>query len=96
MPILALFAPVISWFFRAVVIKFLVMAALFVLVAELTPWLIETLGASLNTSALSSSFTSIPSGVWYFLDFFALDIGLPLMISAHITRFLIRRLPVIG
>jgi hypothetical protein len=31
-----------------------------------------------------------------FLDFFALGYGVPLMISAYVTRFLIRRLPVIG
>ena len=45
---------------------------------------------------LTSTFTGLDPGVWFFLDFFALGYGVPLMISAYITRFLIRRLPVIG
>jgi hypothetical protein len=30
------------------------------------------------------------------LRFFRLDFGVPLIISAYVSRFLIRRLPVIG
>jgi hypothetical protein len=37
-----------------------------------------------------------PSAAWYFLDLFAFSTGLPIIISAFLTRFLIRRLPVIG
>lgn len=39
---------------------------------------------------------SIPSSVWYFLDIFNVSAGISALFSAYATRFLIRRLPVIG
>lgn len=86
----------VSWLFRQVVIKFVVMAVIFIVVAELTPLVIEHLGSFVSPGGLTAAFSGIPAGVWYFLDFFALDVGLPLMISAHVSRFLIRRIPIIG
>jgi hypothetical protein len=50
----------------------------------------------LGVTSLNTAFGGVNTGDWYFLDFFALDYGLPLMISAVVARFLIRRLPVIG
>lgn len=96
MPLAALFAPVISWIFRTVVIKFVLMAVVFVAVSELFPLVIELLGSFILPGGLTSAFSGIPPGVWFFLDFFALDVGIPLLISAHVSRFLIRRIPVIG
>lgn len=86
----------LSWLVKGVVIKAVVMGAVFVIVAELTPLVIEYLGNLISPGGLTSSFSGIPGGVWFFLDFFALDFGLPLMISAHVARFLIRRIPFIG
>lgn len=91
-----LLMPVITWVFRTVVIKFVVMGAIFIVVSELTPLIVEFLGSLVSPSGLSSAFSGIPAGVWFFLDFFALDVGLPLLISAHVSRFLIRRIPFIG
>jgi hypothetical protein len=34
--------------------------------------------------------------VWYFLDLFNVTAGIPLLLSAWVTRFIIRRMPVIG
>ena len=64
--------------------------------AELTPLIIEYLGSLISPGGLTAAFSGIPAGVWFFLDFFALDVGLPLMITAHVSRFLIRRIPFIG
>lgn len=88
--------PIVTWIFREVVIKFVIFAALFAVVAFLVPKAIGYLGGFIGTSGLSAVFGAIPSGVWYFLDMFQLDYGLPLVISASVARFLIRRLPVIG
>jgi hypothetical protein len=94
------FAPflwrIVTWIFNSVIVKFLVMGAIFVVVSELTPLVIDHAGSLIAPGSLNTAFANIPSGVWYFLDFFALDIGLPLVISAHVSRFLIRRIPVIG
>jgi len=91
-----LLAPVLSWIFRDVVVKFIVFASVFALVAFLVPKAINYLGGFINPSGLSSAFGAVSPGVWFFLDFFQLGYGVPLLISAWVSRFLIRRLPVIG
>ena len=91
-----LLAPVLTWVFREVVVKFIVFAALFALVAFLVPKAVGYLGGFLGTGGLTSVFSAIPSGIWYFLDMAQIGYGLPLVISAYVSRFLIRRLPVIG
>lgn len=96
MPFAGILWSMISWMFREVVLKFLIMGAVFIVVSELTPLVAEYLGAFISPSGLTSAFSGVPPGVWFFLDFFALDVGLPLLISAHISRFLIRRIPFIG
>lgn len=96
MPILALFAPVIAFLMREIVAKFVVFAAVFGLVAVLAPVAIGYLGPYLTGGSLSSAFSGLSGSVWFFLDFFNLGFGIPLLISAAVTRFIIRRLPVIG
>lgn len=91
-----LFAPLITWIFRDVVVKFLVFAAVFALVAFLVPKAVAYLGNFINPGGLTSAFGAVGPGVWFFLDFFQLGYGLPLVISAYVARFLIRRLPIIG
>ena len=85
-----------NWLIRGVVIKIIVMAAIFWAVSGLTPWLLSHLTPWLGVGSLDSAFSAIPSSVWFFLDFMALDVGIPLIIAAYVTRFLIRRIPVIG
>jgi hypothetical protein len=91
-----LLAPVVGFLIREVVVKFIVFTSLFALVAFLVPKAIGFLSPFLGLSSLSSAFTGLPAGVWFFLDFFNLGFGVPLLISAYVARFLIRRLPVIG
>lgn len=96
MPFAGILWSMISWVFREALVKFLIMAAVFVIVSELTPLVLEYIAGFINPNGLNSAFSGIPAGVWFFLDFFALDFGLPLLITAHISRFLIRRIPFIG
>lgn len=85
-----------SWLIRGSVVKIIIISAIFWLLSYLTPWLLSYLAPWLGVDSLTASFSSIPASVWFFLDFFALDVGIPLIISAYVTRFLIRRIPVIG
>ena len=96
MSILTLLAPLISFLFRGIAVKFLILTALFILMEFLLPFLLGLLSPAISTSSLSSAFSGLDGGVSYWLSFFAIDAGLPLIISAAITRFLIRRLPFIG
>lgn len=43
-----------------------------------------------------SYFSALPSGVVYFTQAFQLPLGIGMMVSAYVLRFLIRRIPVIG
>lgn len=85
-----------KWVFTKAVIAFVVLTVLFVLVENFSGELFSLIGDSLSGSSLSGAFSNMASGVWYFLNFFQISIGVPMLISAFITRFLIRRLPVIG
>lgn len=91
-----LLAPLIGFLLRELIVKFVVFTAVFGLLAIFTPVAIGYIGPLLSTSSLNSSFAGLSSGVWFFLDAFQLPYGVPLLISAWVARFLIRRLPVIG
>jgi len=92
----ALLWPIISWIFRQIVIKFVVFGALFAVVALLVPIAVGYLGSFISPTGLDGAFSALPPGIWWFLDIFRMDFGFPLVISAFVSRFLIRRLPVIG
>lgn len=96
MQILAIFAPVLAWVFRAVVVKFVLLTGVMAVVAFLVPVAIGYIGNWLEVGALNSAFSGLPASVWWWLDIMELGYGLPLLISAAVTRFLIRRLPFIG
>lgn len=83
----------LGFVFRSVVVKFVLYFGLYFVVTEFIAIVANYLP---DATALSSSLGGIPSGVWYFLDLFNVSAGLPIVISAYVTRFAIRRLPVIG
>lgn len=84
---------VLAWAFRALVIKFVVFTALYLVVYELVSVMASWLPSG---ASLTSAFAGIGAGTWYFLDMFAVSVGVPLLVSAYLTRFIIRRIPVIG
>jgi hypothetical protein len=45
---------------------------------------------------LSGAFSGLPAALAYFFGLFKFNVGLPMLISAQSTAFIIRRLPVIG
>lgn len=78
---------------RSVLLKF----GAFTILFFITTGLMEVIAPMLpNASSLSSSFAGIPADVWFFLDLFNVSAGVPLVLSAYVTRFIIRRIPVIG
>lgn len=91
-----LLAPVAGFFMRAAVIKFFVVSAIVAALAVLVPMVIDLLGAAGLTVMLNSAFGGLPPGVWYFIDLLQFNYGLPVLITAYVSRFLIRRLPIVG
>ncbi len=92
----ALFLPLIQWLTSGLVVKFFITSAIFAVLALLFPVLLTYLGDWINTAALNTAFSQFTPAIWYFVDLFQFGYGLPLLISAAVTRFLIRRLPFIG
>lgn len=81
---------------KGATVKFTILTALYALIALVVPFAVKMISKLIDPSGLTNAFSGLPSGVWYFLDLFRLDFGLPLALAAVIGRFLIRRLPVIG
>jgi hypothetical protein len=75
------------------VIKFVVFFALLFIVNEFFQIVASMIP---QAGALNLALGGIPGSVWYFLDLFNVSAGFSAIFSAYTTRFLIRRLPVIG
>jgi hypothetical protein len=78
---------------RGVVVKFVLFTALFYVTSEFLVFLTSRLP---DASSLNGAFGSFSAGVWYFLDYFGFSYGFPLLLSAWVLRFMIRRIPFIG
>jgi uncharacterized protein DUF2523 len=87
---------VAGWLIREVVIKSVVIAAMYAVLVIIVPIAIGFVTPYVGTGNLTSLFGSVPDAIYFFFYFFRLDAGLPMCISACVARFLIRRLPIIG
>lgn len=83
----------LGFVFRSTVIKFVLYFGLFFVVTEFLSILSPILP---DGSGLAGALGGIPAGVWYFLDLFNVSAGIPILLSAYVTRFVIRRIPLIG
>ena len=83
----------LGFVFRSLIVKFVVFFALWFVTTEFMGVITSLLP---NSSALATGLGGIPSGVWFFLDLFNVTLGIPVLLSAWVTRFVIRRIPVIG
>lgn len=86
---------VLGFVLRSIVVKFAVFFALFFITTEFVQVLVSS-GLLPSASSLNGALGGIPSGVWYFLDLFNFSMGFSALLSAWVTRFIIRRIPVIG
>lgn len=90
---LSVFNVVLAWVVRSVLVKFVVFFGLYFITTEFISVITNLLP---NSSALNGALSGITPSLAYFLDAFALKTGLSLLVAAYVTRFLIRRIPVIG
>ncbi|MFC0945824.1 DUF2523 family protein [Pasteurella multocida] len=94
--ILSLFSGFLSFVFKGAVAKFFVFFALFFVTTEFIPILIDLFIPESLVPNLNGLFALLPDSVWYFLNLFNVPLGISLIISALLARFIIRRLPIIG
>lgn len=83
----------LAWIVRAVLVKFVLFFALYFITSEFVSFIAALLP---NGGALNNALSGIASSTWYFLDVFMIPQGLSAVVSAYTTRFIIRRIPVIG
>ena len=92
---LSLFGSLISWIFRLSTIKFVVFGALSLVLLPLMELLFNLIDST-ALSSIGSMIAGLGNDVRFYLALFRLDVGLPLLVAAALTRFFIRRLPVVG
>lgn len=91
--IVSAFNFILGFIFKTLVIKFLVFTALFVIVSEFVPVILNMLPSTTNIVTLVNQ---LPDPVWYFMNLFSVITGLKIIISSLLTRFIIRRIPIVG
>ncbi|EBX3330552.1 DUF2523 domain-containing protein [Salmonella enterica subsp. enterica serovar Kirkee] len=84
---------VLGFLLRSVVVKFTVFFALYFIVQEFVPLILDMVNRQLPLLALISG---IPDNLKYFFAVFKIIDGINIILSAFVTRFIIRRIPVIG
>lgn len=89
------FSGLLSWLFSTVIIKFFIFGAVFLIVTEVIPLIINIFLPS-DMGDISSLISGVPSEVGYFLAPFQIGMGIKAMLSAYLARFIIRRLPFVG
>lgn len=85
----------LGWIFRGVVIKFVILSAIYYVVVFIAEQVLGQLDIS-PVQGLENSFNSLGPSILYFMGVFRLDVGIPLILGAMLTAFIIRRLPIIG
>lgn len=83
----------LGFVFRTANVKFVLFFALFYAVHEFAPVLASWLP---DASSLTSALGLQAPHVWFFLDMFEVSEGVSMLLSAWMTRFSIRRTPLLG
>jgi Protein of unknown function (DUF2523) len=91
--VLSVFNTALAWIFRSVLVKFILYFALFFVTSEFIGLVTNLIP---DGSSVNSTLAGIGASTWYFLDAFKVQTGLSLVVSAYATRFIIRRIPIIG
>ncbi len=91
--LLSAFNSVLAWVFRSLLVKFFVFFALYFITTEFIGVIVQLLP---NGSSINGALSGIASSTWYFMNVFMIQSGLGSVVSAYATRFIIRRIPIIG
>jgi hypothetical protein len=89
------FNVVLAFVLRSVIAKFFAYFVMWFVTNEFIQ-VLQGAGIFPTASSLAGAFGGIGSDVWYFLDLFGFSFGAPAIIAAFATRFIIRRIPIIG
>ncbi len=82
-----------GWLARSIMAKFFLFFGLYFVTTEFIQVLLPLFPGA---TKLTEAFSQQAPGVWYFLDLFKVGIGVSSSLSALVTRFIIRRVPILG
>lgn len=86
---------VLAFVIRSLLVKFFIFFALFFVTTGFIA-VLQSSGLLPTADGLNSALASLsPTGAFFF-DLFNLSTGITMVISAYVTRFIIRRIPLIG
>ncbi|MBA4214261.1 MAG: DUF2523 domain-containing protein [Polaromonas sp.] len=91
--LLSVFNTALAWVFRSLLVKFGLFFALYFVTSEFVGFIVNLIPSA---NSVNGTLSGLGAGTWYFLDIFRLSQGLSMVVSAYATRFVIRRIPVIG
>jgi Protein of unknown function (DUF2523) len=90
---MSVFNVALGFVFKKLIVQFVILFAFYYIIQAFVSVLAGFLP---NPSDITGGLGAITSGSWYFMDLFAFSDGASLVVSAVVSRFLIRRIPLIG
>lgn len=87
---------IVQFLLRQVVLKFILMGIIFEAVGQMGTILLDLVNSHVSVGILDGAVGQITGAVWWFLQLFSFSYGCPTIVGAALTRFLVRRIPVIG
>jgi len=84
----------LAWVVRSILVKFVVFFGLFYITTEFMGVIVPSLLP--NSQSIFSAMSSLPPSMAYFMNIMQVPLGMSMIFSALVTRFIIRRIPVIG
>ncbi len=94
--ILSALASFAQFLFRGIIVKFFVFFGLFYITTEFVPLVIEMFIPASLVPDINALFNQVPDSMWYFLNLMEFPLGVSLVVTSWVSRFIIRRLPIIG
>jgi hypothetical protein len=91
--LISAFNTILGFLLKKLIVQFVILFGLYFVIQAF----VSVLGSFIpKPSDISGGLAGIASGSWYFMDLFAFSQGASLVVAAMVSKFLIRRIPIIG
>lgn len=84
---------ILHFLFKSVFLKVSLFTILYIFVNDVV---VEIFNLLPRGTEVTTWWALLPSSIGYFLQIFRIDVGIPMILSAYVTRFFIRRIPLFG
>lgn len=91
--LVSFFTIIQRWLLKGPLYKFVIFTSLYLFCMDAFEYVGDLLP---DMTSLQTAFHGLPSFAIYLLLLFRVDVGIGMILSAYATRFIIRRIPIIG